>query len=48
MYIKNNVPSNIFGSVNDVFDVCKMISESNSKFITGSLFKIDGGQTRGL
>ena len=45
-YIKKNVPMNSFGSPLDIFQVCKMISENNSKFITGSLFKLDGGQTR--
>ena len=48
MYIKNNVPINSFGSPNDIFEVCKMVSENNSKFITGSLFKLDGGQTKSL
>ena len=48
MYIKKNVPINSFGSPNDIFEVCKMISENKSKFITGSLFKVDGGQTKGL
>ena len=38
---------NSFGSPNDIFQVCKMISENDSKFITGSLFKLDGGQTKG-
>ena len=47
-YIKNNVPINSFGTPNDIFEVCKMISENKSNFITGSLFKIDGGQTKGL
>ena len=46
-YIKKNVPMNSFGSPNDIFQVCKMISENDSKFITGSLFKLDGGQTKG-
>ena len=47
-YIRANVPSNSFGSPKDIFDVCKMISENKSKFITGSLFKLDGGQTKSL
>lgn len=45
-YIKKNVPMNNFGSPHDIFQVCKMISENDSKFITGSLFKLDGGQTK--
>jgi NAD(P)-dependent dehydrogenase (short-subunit alcohol dehydrogenase family) len=47
-YIKDNVPANSFGSPKDIFEVCKMISENKSKFITGSLFKLDGGQTKSL
>ncbi len=45
-YIKSNVPINNFGNPDDIFEVCKMISESETKFITGSLFKLDGGQTK--
>ena len=48
MYIKKNIPTNTFGSPNDIFEVCKMLSENKTKFITGSLFKLDGGQTRSL
>lgn len=45
-YIKQNVPINKFGSIDDIFEVCVMISQNKSGFITGSLFKIDGGQTK--
>ncbi len=45
-YIKNNVPLNKFGSVSDIFSICKILSENENKFITGSLFKLDGGQTK--
>ena len=48
LYIKNNVPMNEFGSTKDIFEICKMLSENNSKFITGSLFKLDGGQTKSI
>ncbi len=48
LYIKNNVPMNKFGSTKDIFEICKMLSENNSKFITGSLFKVDGGQTKSI
>ena len=48
LYVKNNVPINKFGSTRDIFEICKMLSENNSKFITGSLFKLDGGQTKSL
>ena len=47
-YVKNNVPINKFGSTEDIFEVCKMLSENKSKFITGSLFKLDGGQTKSI
>ena len=45
-YIKQNVPINKFGSIDDIFEVCVMISHNKSGFITGALFKIDGGQTK--
>ena len=45
-YIKQNVPINKFGSTDDIFEVCVMIGQNKSGFITGSLFKIDGGQTK--
>ena len=47
-YIKTNVPLNKFGSVDDIFEICKMLSENDNKFITGSLFKLDGGQTKSI
>ena len=45
-YIKKNVPANSFGSVNDIFEVCYMLSENKSKSLTGSDITIDGGQTK--
>ena len=45
-YIKQNVPANKFGSIDDIFAICKMLSENKSEFITGSLFRLDGGQTK--
>jgi 3-oxoacyl-[acyl-carrier protein] reductase len=47
-YIKKNVPINEFGSVNDIFYICKMLSENNSSFMTGSLIKVDGSQTKSV
>lgn len=44
-YIKKFVPMNRFGSTNDIFEICKFIIENKNRFITGSLFKLDGGQT---
>ena len=43
-----NVPINKFGLVDDIFEICKMLSENKSNFITGSLFRLDGGQTKSL
>ena len=45
-YIKKNVPTNNFGSPKDIFEICKMISENKSNFLTGSLIRLDGGQTK--
>lgn len=47
-YIRQNVPMNKFGKPEDIFEICRLLSESKSKFITGSLFKLDGGQTRSI
>ena len=46
-YIKENVPTNSFGSTDDIFEICHMISES-SGFINGSLIRVDGGQTQSI
>lgn len=43
-YIRENVPTNSFGNLDDIFNACLMISESSS-YINGSLLKIDGSQT---
>ena len=47
-YIEKNVPMNKFGNIKDIFEVCIMISESSSNYLTGSLIKIDGGQTKSI
>jgi len=47
-YIKNNVPINKFGSTENIFEICKMLTENTDNFITGSLFKLDGGQTKSV
>lgn len=44
-YIKRNVPMNRFGSIEDIFEACKFIIENKNRFITGSLIRLDGGQT---
>lgn len=45
-YIQENVPMNKFGNVENIFSMCRAISEDPSNFLTGSLFTIDGGQTK--
>ncbi len=45
-YIKENVPMNKFGNVENIFLMCRSISEDPSNYLTGSLFTIDGGQTK--
>mgnify|MGYP001219342433 CR=1 FL=1 len=47
-YIKKNVPMDKFGRIQDIFEICIMISENTSNYLTGSLFKIDGGQTKSI
>ena len=45
-YIKENVPMNKFGSLEDIFNMCDFIFSKSSNFVTGSTFIIDGGQTK--
>lgn len=45
-YIKKNVPLNILGQTNDISEICLYLSSDKSKFITGSIFVVDGGQTK--
>ena len=45
-YIKQNVPMNKFGSLDDIFNMCDFIFSKSSNFVTGSTFIIDGGQTK--
>jgi 3-oxoacyl-[acyl-carrier protein] reductase len=47
-YVSKNVPLNKFGNIDDIFSLCKFICDSKSNYITGSIFKIDGGQTKSL
>ena len=47
-YIKKNVPTELFGSIENVFDFCKFLIINDTKFITGTTSVIDGGQTRKL
>ena len=43
--IKQNVPLNKFGSTEDVTELVSYLVSNKSKFITGSNFVVDGGQT---
>ena len=44
-YIKNNVSLNKFGTIEDIFNMCKFLSSNTNKFINGSTIVMDGGQT---
>ena len=45
-YIKNNVPINKFGKIEDVFTIIKSILYNKTNFISGSIFITDGSQTK--
>lgn len=47
-FINNNVSLKRFGKTNEIFEMINYLSSSNSDFITGSNFVIDGGQTNDL
>jgi 3-oxoacyl-[acyl-carrier protein] reductase len=44
-YIKNNVSLNKFGSIGDIFNMCKFLSSDSNQFLNGSTIILDGGQT---
>ena len=46
-YIKSNVPTNTLGEINDVNNAVLFLSNDKSKFISGSIMVVDGGQSRG-
>ena len=43
--IKETVPTNVFGTVDDITRLVNYLVSSKSKFINGSIFTVDGGQT---
>ena len=45
-YIKENVPMNSFGYIEDIFSMCYFLLLKSSSFVTGSTFVIDGAQTK--
>ena len=44
-YINQNVPMKKFGTINDVSNLCIFLSSDLSKFITGQIIAVDGGQS---
>ena len=47
-YIKRNVPLNNFGNPLDIVSMIEFLESEKSSFITGSLIRIDGGQTKSI
>ena len=45
-YINENVPTRTLGDISDVTNAVLYLSNKNSKFISGAIMTIDGGQTR--
>jgi len=45
-YIKNKVPLNKFAEIDDISSMVIYLASDKAKFITGSEFIIDGGQTK--
>jgi len=43
-YLKDNVDLKVFGTPNDVSNMVLYLASDEAKYITGSIFKIDGGQ----
>ena len=47
-FIDKNVPLKTFGTTEDVSNMSSFLLSEKSKFITGAVFVIDGGQTKSL
>ena len=45
-FLSENVPLKKFGSTHDIAHLTAYLVSKKSEFITGSIFTIDGGQTR--
>ena len=45
-YIKENVPLRQLGNPDDISELCLYLSSNRSNFITGTIFTVDGGQTK--
>ena len=46
--LANDVPLKKFGSTQDICSLAVYLSSSNANFVTGSIWTIDGGQTKSL
>lgn len=46
-YISNNVPLKRFGTPEEIADAIVFLSSERASFITGTVLKVDGGQSRG-
>ena len=45
-YINTYVPLKKFGNVDDIFQLCSFIIKNKSQYASGSIFVLDGGQTK--
>ena len=45
-FLNKNIPLKKFGSTHNVADLTTYLASKKSEFITGSIFVVDGGQTR--
>lgn len=45
-YIKSVVPMQKFGTIDDIFELCKFIDKNKSQFASGATYVLDGAQTK--
>jgi 3-oxoacyl-[acyl-carrier protein] reductase len=45
-YLKDNVALKIFGKLDDISNMTLYLASDEAKYITGSIFKVDGGQLK--
>ena len=46
--IENNVPMQRFGKTEEIKDAALFLSSERASFITGTVLRVDGGQTTGM
>ena len=46
--IENTVPMQRFGNAEEIADAVLFFSSERASFITGSVLRVDGGQTAGI